>query len=92
MPELRQFFFPKMFIFLFLGGLPPCPPAREPMVKTPQRSATNACSGPKISVPTDKPPALTGPLYDTEKFETSFTQAKWEVTLLDGDDSNMMEN
>ena len=45
-----------------------------------------------IIVPTDKPPALIGPWYDTEKFQTRFTQAKWEVTLFDDDDSKMMDN
>ena len=49
-------------------------------------------SGPKISVPMDKPPAPIGPWYDIEQFQTSPSQKKWEVILLDDDDSNMMEN
>ena len=53
---------------------------------------TNAWSGPKISVPADKSPALAGPRYDTEKFQTSPTQRKKDVTFLDDDDSNKMEN
>ena len=35
--------------------------------------------------------ALIGPWYDTEKFQTSPTQRKWEVFLLDDDDLYMIE-
>ena len=40
----------------------------------------------------DKFPALIGPWYGTEKFQTSFIWRKWKVTFLHEDDTNMKEN
>ena len=53
---------------------------------------TNARSSPKISVPTDKLPAIIGSCNDTEKFQISFIQKKREFILVYDDDSNMMGN
>ena len=77
--------FPKDFWILQMSLLWLNPPRKDHLV-------TNAWSGPKISVLTVKPPALIGPRYITEKFQTNFTQRKWEVTILDDYDSNMIEN
>ena len=58
----------------------------EPAVAKP----TPPTSPHKISVTTDNPPALIDAWYDTQKFQSSFTQRKWEVTHLDDVDSHMI--